>query len=140
MFHLQHNHFLKNLRVLTKFRQIFVFFKIIFLKFFLISIHFVYHVVVFYSYNDLRLGPPVSHPTPFPLEQLKFINIKSLDQSLCCFLKIWNPTLVRCGISSLILTYKKGSSSSLNYTSPLHLRLFVILPNCFGYLLFTSIS
>ena len=28
--------------------------------------------------------------------------------------------------------------SSLNHTFPLHLRLFVVLPNCFGYLLFAQ--
>ena len=35
---------------------------------------------------------------------------------------------------------KGGSPSIVNHTSPLQLRLFVVLPNCFGYLLFASIS
>ena len=35
---------------------------------------------------------------------------------------------------------KIESPSFLNHTSPLHLRLFVVLPNYFRYLLFASIS
>ena len=44
------------------------------------------------------------------------------------------------GFAFFFYPIKGASPSSLNHTSPLHLRSFVVLPICFGYLLFTSSS
>ena len=60
---------------------------------------------------------------------------------ICCFLKNKAiPYRLDVEFAPSFSPIKGESPSSLNYTSPLHLRLFVVLPNCFGYLLFTSIS
>ena len=59
----------------------------------------------------------------------------------CCFLiNKAIPHRLDVGFSPSFSPIKGESPSSLDHTSPLHLRLFVVLPNCFGYLLFASIS
>ena len=59
----------------------------------------------------------------------------------CCFLKNKAiPHRLDVGFATSFSPIKRESPSSLNRTSPIHLRLFVVLPNCFGYLLFASIS
>ena len=69
---------------------------------------------------------------------LNFLNTGTLRK--CCFLKNKAiPHLLDVGFVPSYSPIKGESPSSLNHTSPIHLRLFVVLPNCFGYLLFTSI-
>ena len=59
----------------------------------------------------------------------------------CCFLKNKAiPHRLDVGFAPSFSPIKGESPSSLNHTSPLHLRIFVVLPNCFGDLLFASIS
>ena len=50
------------------------------------------------------------------------------------------PHRLDVGFAPSFSPIKGESPSSFNDTSPLHLRLFVVLPNCFGYLLFALIS
>ena len=60
---------------------------------------------------------------------------------MCCFLKKYSiPHRLDVGIALSFSLIKGGILLYYNYTSPLHLRLFVVLPNCFGNLLFASIS
>ena len=71
---------------------------------------------------------------------------KSYEKEIACgkeivvFKKYGIPHRLDVGFPPSFSLIKRGSPSSLNYTSPLHLRLFVVLPNCFEYLLFASIS
>ena len=60
---------------------------------------------------------------------------------ICCFLKNKAiPHRLDVGFAPSLPPIKGGSPSIIYHTSPIHLRLFVVLANCFGYLLFTSIS
>ena len=57
-----------------------------------------------------------------------------------CFLKNKAiPHRLDVGFAPSFSPIKGEPPYSLNHTSLLHLRLFVVLPNCFGYLLFASI-
>ena len=59
---------------------------------------------------------------------------------LLFFKKYGIPHRLDVGFPPSFSPIKRGSLSSPIHTSSLHLRLFVVLPNCFGYLLFASIS
>ena len=59
---------------------------------------------------------------------------------ICCFLKNKAiPHRLDVGFAPSFFPIKRRSPSSLIHTSLIHLRLFVVLPNCFGFLLFASI-
>ena len=58
---------------------------------------------------------------------------------ICCFLKNKAiPHRLDVGFAPSFSPIKGESPSSLNHTSPLHLRLFVVLSNCYVYLLLSQ--
>ena len=59
---------------------------------------------------------------------------------LLLFVKFPIPHRLDVGFASLLYPIKGPLLLFPKHTSPLHLRLIRVLPNCFGYLLFTSIS
>ena len=60
--------------------------------------------------------------------------------NLLVFKKYAIPHRLDVGIALSFPPIKRNPPSIVIHTSPIHLRLFVVLPNCFGYLLFASIS
>ena len=59
---------------------------------------------------------------------------------VCKICKSHFPHWLWSGFACNLKPIKRPPHSIINHRSPIHLRLFIVLPNCFWYLLFISIS